>query len=244
MLGERLAMYVTSLRCAARLPVRAGVGRGVSSASTVDLSQDNRRRWLTSRATTTPAADATVAAAAHPTRQIQRPRPRRQLLSRGCRCFSTSPSPSASSASTSRRASAPPLRVKPQEKENVDVGKPQEKENVDAGKLDHHPERIAVLGGGLTGLSTAWYLSAFLPKTKIDVYEASGRLGGWIETERTQVETPDGRVVNVHFEHAARMVTAQAGSIPRWDDLLFFHMVRRFLSRPLPQGTQCGDGSV
>ena len=90
------------------------------------------------------------------------------------------------------------------------------------------PDTIAVLGGGLTGLATAWYLARMLPDgTKITLYEASDRLGGWIDTEKVEVHTQDGRAGTVHFERAARMVKPQAGSgpLPRWDDLLFFEMV-------------------
>jgi oxygen-dependent protoporphyrinogen oxidase len=84
-----------------------------------------------------------------------------------------------------------------------------------------------VLGGGLAGLTTAWYLTKFLPKSKIDIYEAGQRLGGWIETDKAEIKTPDGTVATVHFEHAARMVKpqTQAAPLPRWDDAIFFHMV-------------------
>jgi oxygen-dependent protoporphyrinogen oxidase len=85
-----------------------------------------------------------------------------------------------------------------------------------------------VLGGGLTGLTTAWYLTRALPKAKITLYEASDRLGGWIDKEKVDVKTPDGQEGTVHFERAARMIKPQTGSspLPRWDDLVFFEMVR------------------
>ncbi|CAG8525318.1 702_t:CDS:2 [Paraglomus brasilianum] len=44
---------------------------------------------------------------------------------------------------------------------------------------------ITILGGGISGLSTAWYLSRSLPKScKITIIEASNRLGGWIQSRR------------------------------------------------------------
>ncbi|KAI9835291.1 MAG: hypothetical protein M1819_002435 [Sarea resinae] len=46
---------------------------------------------------------------------------------------------------------------------------------------------IAVLGGGITGLSTAYYLSKALPRANITLYEASERLGGWMDTKRVEV---------------------------------------------------------
>jgi oxygen-dependent protoporphyrinogen oxidase len=85
-----------------------------------------------------------------------------------------------------------------------------------------------VLGGGLTGLTTAWYLTRNVPRAKITIYEANDRLGGWVDTTKVKVKTPDGTEGTVHFEHAARMVKPQAGGsggVPKWDDLVFFDMV-------------------
>ena len=44
--------------------------------------------------------------------------------------------------------------------------------------------RVAVIGAGLSGLTAAYYLRQGLPDAEICVYEASGRVGGVIETER------------------------------------------------------------
>ncbi|KAK8178436.1 hypothetical protein BC567DRAFT_161192 [Phyllosticta citribraziliensis] len=52
------------------------------------------------------------------------------------------------------------------------------------------PKKIAVLGGGITGLTTAYYLSKSLPNATITIYEASGRFGGWLQSKRVKV--PDG----------------------------------------------------
>ncbi|KAJ2747648.1 oxygen-dependent protoporphyrinogen oxidase [Coemansia sp. BCRC 34301] len=42
---------------------------------------------------------------------------------------------------------------------------------------------FTVLGGGISGLSTAWYLAQRLPRTAtITVVEGSDRLGGWVRT--------------------------------------------------------------
>ncbi|KAJ2733867.1 oxygen-dependent protoporphyrinogen oxidase [Coemansia sp. BCRC 34962] len=44
---------------------------------------------------------------------------------------------------------------------------------------------FTVLGGGISGLSTAWYLTQRLPRSAaITVVEGSDRLGGWVRTER------------------------------------------------------------
>ncbi|KAL1841114.1 hypothetical protein VTJ49DRAFT_7392 [Mycothermus thermophilus] len=90
------------------------------------------------------------------------------------------------------------------------------------------PSEIAVLGGGLTGLSTAWYLTRTLPDTRITIYDSRNRLGGWIETDEVHVRGADGSEGTVRFEHAARMIKPQdkpGGQVPRWDDLVFFDLL-------------------
>ncbi|KAJ2539794.1 oxygen-dependent protoporphyrinogen oxidase [Coemansia sp. RSA 1853] len=53
---------------------------------------------------------------------------------------------------------------------------------------------ITVLGGGISGLSTAWYLAQKVPSSvSIKVVEASSRVGGWIRTDRRS--TPIGEIV-------------------------------------------------
>lgn len=52
---------------------------------------------------------------------------------------------------------------------------------------------IAVLGGGITGLATAYYLAQKHRDAKITVYESKPHLGGWISTE--EVDLGDGHVL-------------------------------------------------
>jgi len=52
-------------------------------------------------------------------------------------------------------------------------------------------ERYAIIGGGITGLSAAHYLSKELPNAKITVYEGSDRLGGWLNSRRVNVRNGD-----------------------------------------------------
>lgn len=47
---------------------------------------------------------------------------------------------------------------------------------------------IAVLGGGITGLATAYYLSKEAPRARITVYEAGPRVGGWLHSKRVEVD--------------------------------------------------------
>ena len=58
---------------------------------------------------------------------------------------------------------------------------------------------VAILGGGITGLVSAYYLSKRLPYTKITLFEASSRLGGWLNSR--SVDVGNGKVV---FEQGPR----------------------------------------
>ena len=68
-------------------------------------------------------------------------------------------------------------------------------------KTNHVAEvkNVAILGGGITGLTTAFYLSKFLPETRITLFEGSSRLGGWLHSK--QVDVGNGKVV---FEQGPR----------------------------------------
>jgi len=59
--------------------------------------------------------------------------------------------------------------------------------------------RIAVLGGGITGLASAHYLTRELPHAKVTLYEGSDRLGGWLRSKHIHVG--NGTVV---FEQGPR----------------------------------------
>ncbi|KAF1923468.1 protoporphyrinogen oxidase [Didymella exigua CBS 183.55] len=56
-----------------------------------------------------------------------------------------------------------------------------------------HPERIAVLGGGIAGLASAFFASREFPDSKITVYESGKDIGGWLSSRRVQV--PGGDVL-------------------------------------------------
>ncbi|KAI1894786.1 hypothetical protein AGOR_G00119330 [Albula goreensis] len=65
---------------------------------------------------------------------------------------------------------------------------------------------VAVLGGGIGGLSACYYLSKSPQVSKIVLLEGSGRLGGWLHSTRRE----DGAV----FEHGPRGVRP-AGAVGR-----------------------------
>lgn len=53
--------------------------------------------------------------------------------------------------------------------------------------VDMVPGSIAVLGGGLTGLSAAFHLARRFPTTPIALINRDARFGGWVRSERVKV---------------------------------------------------------
>lgn len=60
-------------------------------------------------------------------------------------------------------------------------------------------KNVAIIGGGITGLAAAFYLSKFSPEVRITLFEGSSRLGGWLHSK--QVDVGNGHVV---FEQGPR----------------------------------------
>lgn len=50
------------------------------------------------------------------------------------------------------------------------------------------PQRIAVLGGGIAGLSSAYFTALEFPQSKITLFESGPEVGGWIKSRRIGVE--------------------------------------------------------
>lgn len=61
------------------------------------------------------------------------------------------------------------------------------------------PENIAVLGGGISGLSSAYFISKEFPTSKITIFESGKATGGWIRSRR--VDVPGGDIL---FEYGPR----------------------------------------
>ncbi|KAL7942386.1 hypothetical protein V8C42DRAFT_154883 [Trichoderma barbatum] len=92
-----------------------------------------------------------------------------------------------------------------------------------AGKLPDNAS-VAVLGGGLTGLTTAYYLAKWLPATtKITLLEGGHRLGGWIRTDRVPVKVGGVEGV-VNFERGPRSFSSLNKSTWRFDDLVLWDL--------------------
>ncbi|PHH86421.1 hypothetical protein CDD83_10273 [Cordyceps sp. RAO-2017] len=84
--------------------------------------------------------------------------------------------------------------------------------------------RIAVIGGGLTGLTAAYYLAKQVPRTtKIVLYEASDRLGGWIKTDWVKVKMW-GDELELKFERGPRTLSSLRKSLGRFDDLVLYDL--------------------
>lgn len=106
-----------------------------------------------------------------------------------------------------------------------------------AGKLPEDA-KIAVLGGGLTGLTTAYYLAKWLPSTtKITLLEAGDRLGGWIRTDKVPVKVGGVEGV-VNFERGPRSFSSLNKSTWRFDDLVLWDLVRLVCYLPLSTSLQ------
>jgi protoporphyrinogen/coproporphyrinogen III oxidase len=83
-------------------------------------------------------------------------------------------------------------------------------------------EQIAVLGGGITGLTAAHYLARQAPDAHITLYEASDRLGGWIDGRPTPVHQNGGG--EVLLQRGPRMLRSGASST-KYDDLVLYDVV-------------------
>lgn len=61
------------------------------------------------------------------------------------------------------------------------------------------PREIAVLGGGVTGLATAYFLAETFPKINVTIFESKDTLGGWIRSK--PIDVGDGEII---FEQGPR----------------------------------------
>jgi oxygen-dependent protoporphyrinogen oxidase len=88
------------------------------------------------------------------------------------------------------------------------------------------PYNVAVIGGGLTGLTAAWRLLQDPKCQKITLYEKSPQLGGWLQSER--IEVGDGE--HVVFEHGPRTIRAtQPAALPMLDLVRYYECAFRGL---------------
>ncbi|KAI1756558.1 hypothetical protein F4782DRAFT_537665 [Xylaria castorea] len=83
---------------------------------------------------------------------------------------------------------------------------------------------IAVLGGGITGLTTAHYLARHAENAHITIYEASDRPGGWIKADRIDVEDKEGQRGHVLLQNGPRMLRSGRAST-KYDDLVLYDVL-------------------
>ncbi len=50
--------------------------------------------------------------------------------------------------------------------------------------MNHDPKTFTIIGGGISGLSAAWYLKKLRPNAQVTVFESSDKMGGVLQTVR------------------------------------------------------------
>lgn len=100
--------------------------------------------------------------------------------------------PSASTTSGNFMGSSPQTSMGQHRSFCTSTRRPQQQSQPSTGKAP--PKSITILGGGLTGLTTAYHLSKLcashpsLQQIKITLIEKSSRLGGWVDSKPALVD--------------------------------------------------------
>ncbi|KAI1438009.1 Protoporphyrinogen oxidase [Xylaria sp. CBS 124048] len=89
---------------------------------------------------------------------------------------------------------------------------------------DDKQRQIAVIGGGITGLTAAHYLARYAKNAKITIYEASDRPGGWVKGDRVVVEDELGQQGHVLFQHGPRVLRS-GNMTSKYDDLVLYDVI-------------------
>ncbi|KAK8055130.1 hypothetical protein PG993_000357 [Apiospora rasikravindrae] len=82
------------------------------------------------------------------------------------------------------------------------------------------PRRIAVLGGGITGLTAAHYLARHAKNAHITLYEGGDHLGGWIKGE--VAKSAEGE--DILLQRGPRMLRSGASG-NKYDDLILYDVL-------------------
>ncbi len=75
------------------------------------------------------------------------------------------------------------------------------------------PKAIAVIGGGITGLSAAFHLSKRFPNARITLFEKTNRLGGWINSRHVRVSDGNGHNATICLEAGPRTLRPNSKAI-------------------------------
>lgn len=84
------------------------------------------------------------------------------------------------------------------------------------------PSSIAILGGGLTGLSAAFHLSHRFAAAQITLLNKDIHFGGWVNSRRAKLTLEDGRETSVLLEAGPRTLRPNAKSVLELTRLTFW----------------------
>lgn len=75
--------------------------------------------------------------------------------------------------------------------------------------------KVGIIGGGISGLSTAYYIQKLgLPVSEIIIYEASSKFGGWIDSKKISYKDDE-----VYFEKGPRTLRIATGELKELNSL-------------------------
>ncbi|KAI0073769.1 Protoporphyrinogen oxidase [Panus rudis PR-1116 ss-1] len=72
---------------------------------------------------------------------------------------------------------------------------------------------VTILGGGLSGLSSAFHLTRRFPSVPLLLIERSSRLGGWVRSERVMVQDSRGTQARILIEAGPRTLRPNGKSV-------------------------------
>lgn len=75
------------------------------------------------------------------------------------------------------------------------------------------PSSVVILGGGLTGLSSAFHLARRFPSTRIILLERQKVLGGWVQSKRVTLNVPNGGQAELLIEAGPRTLRPTGKSV-------------------------------
>ena len=78
--------------------------------------------------------------------------------------------------------------------------------------------QIGILGGGISGLSSAFYAAKYFPSSKISILEKSNRLGGWMNS--TTILTREHKFI---FENGPQKLRCTSPNMPLVLEIVFFY---------------------
>lgn len=85
--------------------------------------------------------------------------------------------------------------------------------SIGASQVNMLPGSIAILGGGLTGLSAAFHLSRRFPTTPVVLINRDARFGGWVHSERLKLPLANHEDAAVLLEAGPRTLRPNAPGV-------------------------------